>query len=165
VISTHYSSGQCFGKDKQQTVSEDVKGLPFLIMNARESGKRVIVLGNSAEFKKVEEKYVADFIYEQYKDDDIGYKFEQIKAEADGLLWTEAIDLTKINKQVRRIADELGVDYFDKARLMCDEEEQVCSAFTSDGSKTMYDGSHWTWEGAKFFGERLSAQGFDELLK
>ena len=166
VISTRYSSGQCFGKDKQQTVSEDVKGLPFLIMNAKESGKRVVVLSNSVEFEKVKEKYVADFIYEQYKDDDdTGYKFEQIKAEADSLLWTKATDVRKINKQVRLIADELEVDYFDKAKLMCEAERQVCSTFTSEGSKTLYDNSHWTWEGAKFFGERLSAQGFDDLLK
>jgi hypothetical protein len=41
--------------------------------------------------------------------------------------------------------------------LVCRLQEQTCDGMTSDGYKAYYDNIHWTREGARYFGTRLSA--------
>ena len=166
VITTRYNSNRtCIAKNKQQVRSNDLKGLRYLIKRAKADGKRVIVLGNTAEFRKVNKMYVADFVYDKNKDDaDLIYKVKTVLPQADRLLWGALTETNNWNKQISSIADELKVSFFDKVKLVCDNEKNVCSAFTDDGYKTLFDYGHWTLEGAKLFGSRLVEKGFDELL-
>ena len=109
--------------------------------------------------------YVADFVYDKNKDDaDLIYKVKTVLPQADRLLWGALTETNNWNKQISSIADELKVSFFDKVKLVCDNEKNVCSAFTDDGYKTLFDYGHWTLEGAKLFGSRLVEKGFDELL-
>ena len=165
LISTRYGSGLCQGKNKKQAKSSDLKALPYLIKRARADGKRVVVLGNTAEFGKVNTMWVADYIHDLHKDDvDSIYKLELVFSEANRLLWANLTKAINKNKQISAIADELKVSYFDKAQLICDNKKKVCSAYTDDGHKVLYDYGHWTLKGAKFVGERLVEQGFNKLL-
>ena len=165
-ISTRYGEGRCEGKDKSQVKSSDIDGLPFLIKRAKLDGKRVIVLGNTMEFRTVEKKIVADYVYDLHKDDaDTAYRVDEIFSEADHLLWTVRIKATHKNKKIAAIASKFNVPYFDMVPLICDNSSETCAAFTDDGHKISYDYGHWTINGAKFLGERLAEQGFDSLIK
>ena len=55
--------------------------------------------------------------------------------------------------------------YFDPVPLLCEDQMKICSAFTDDGYKVLYDYGHYTLEGAKMIGERLVQKQFGELLK
>jgi hypothetical protein len=166
VISTRYREGRCEGKDKNQVKSSDIDGLPFLIKRAKLDGKRVIVLGSTMEFRKVEKKIVADYVYDLHKDDaDTAYRVDEIFSEADRILWTVRTKATDKNKKIAAIASKFNVPYFDKVPLICDNISETCAAFTDDGHKISYDYGHWTINGAKFLGERLAEKGFDSLIK
>ena len=54
VISTRYKKRKCNEKDGRQVKSSVIDGLPFLIKKAKADGKRVVVLGNTVEFDKIE---------------------------------------------------------------------------------------------------------------
>ncbi|KDO13345.1 hypothetical protein DP83_17685 [Vibrio metoecus] len=137
-----------------------------MIKRAKSDGKRVVVLGNTAEFKKVEKKWVADYVYDlRIYDAEATYGADEIISEADRLLWTVRSNATDANKEIAAIASKFGVPYFDKVPLICDEKNKTCSAFTEEGYKCSFDYGHWTLEGAKFFGKRLAEQGFDRLIK
>ena len=107
-----------------------------------------------------------DYIYNLHKDDtDAIYRGEKILSEADRLLWTNLTKATDKNTQILDIATKFGVPYFDIVKLVCDDKNKICTTYTDEGYKTFHDYGHFTLEGAKFFGERLSEHGFDELLK
>ena len=166
IISTRYRRGKCKGKDQNQATSADIDGLAFLIKRAKLDGKRVVVLGNTMEFGKVEKKWVADYIYDLHKDDaDAAYRTDEIFSEADRLLWTVRTKATDINKKIASIASKFNVPYFDKVPLICNNNNKTCAAFTDNGHKISYDYGHWTVDGAKFLGARLAQQGFDRLIK
>ena len=165
IISTRYRKQYCKGKNKNQAKSADIDGLPFLIKRAKLDGKRVVVLGNTIEFGKVEKKWVTDYLYDVYKDDaDAAYRTDEIFSEAERLLWTVRTKATDINKKIAAIASNFNVPYFDKVPLICNDNNKSCAAFTEDGHKIFYDYGHWTIEGAKFLGKRLAEQGFDNLI-
>ena len=59
-----------------------------------------------------------------------------------------------INKFLSRL--NIKVQYLDKSKLICNNQKQVCNIFNKDNNKFhIFDGSHWTLEGAKFFGEKI----------
>lgn len=163
VISTRYDIAPC---DKKKTPSSDIDGLKFLIKRAKSDGKQVVVFGNTAEFKKENHKWVVDYVYDLYKDDDdTAFKFESAREEADKLLFANLTKAIDKNKKIELIATDLGAVYFDKASLVCDLKAKSCTAYTDKGFKTLYDYGHWTLEGAKFFGERLLRLEFLKSLE
>ena len=56
VISTRYLKGRCEGKDKEQTESHDIAGLPYLIRRAKLDGKRVVVFRKYGRIQKSGQK-------------------------------------------------------------------------------------------------------------
>lgn len=101
-----------------------------------------------------------------HKDDaDVAFRFDELSSNADRLLWTLRTNATDKNKKIATIASKFDVPYFDKVPLICNDDNETCSAFTDDGHKISYDYGHWTLEGAKFLGGRLAEQGFDSLIK
>jgi len=164
IISTRYLRGKCKGKDKNQAESNDIDGLAFLIKRAKLDGKRVVVLGNTIEFGKVGNKWVADYVYDLHNDGDAAYRTDEIFSEANRLLWTVRNNVTDKNKKIAAIASKFNVPYFDKVPLVCNNNNKTCAAFTEDGHKISYDYGHWTIDGARFLGKRLAEQGFDNLI-
>jgi peptidoglycan/LPS O-acetylase OafA/YrhL len=67
------------------------------------------------------------------------------------------IDLTKIiNDKLKLISKKNNITILNKQDFQCIIEKQICFGVTSEGFKTNYDPSHFTLEGAKFFGKRIS---------
>ena len=168
VVSTRYDTNQlCESRKKNTQKSSDFEGLKDLVKRARSDGKVVLVMGNSAEFQKLDEKWTADYIFNKYKNDILfDGDFEKIRTEADQLFFAQLIPASiKHNKNIKVIAEEHKAYYFDKIPLVCDLVNERCTAFTDDGYKTFYDASHWTLEGAKYFGKKLLNEEFFEKLK
>jgi len=167
VISTKYEEERrCEKKDQRQVKSSDIDGLAWLIKRAKLDGKRVVVLGNTVEFGRVERKWVADYIYDLHKSDaDVAFKSADVFSEANRILWTVRTKATDKNKKIAAVASDYKVPYFDKVPLICNDKNETCVAFTEDGHKIFQDYGHWTLDGAKFLGKRLAEQGFDSLIK
>ena len=61
-----------------------------------------------------------------------------------------------INIKLEKKLKDIKIQYLDKSKLICNNQEQVCNIFSKDNNKFhIFDGSHWTLEGAKFFGEKI----------
>ncbi|MDA9175975.1 acyltransferase [Alphaproteobacteria bacterium] len=166
IVSTRYSKHRCNKKNELEPKVSDIEGLRDLLKQSKSDGKNIIVLGNTAEFRKVENKWIADFIYGLYEQDtDVSSKMDEVRFEAGQLLWENLTPATDKNGDISALAKEYNVPYFDKSILICYRKRRTCSAITDDGYKTMYDYGHWTLAGAKLFGQRLALNGFDELLQ
>lgn len=61
------------------------------------------------------------------------------------------------------IAQEAGVVYLPRRDLVCPDDG--CTIVTGDGRKTMYDGIHWTLEGAELFGRRAAETGWFDPVR
>ena len=58
------------------------------------------------------------------------------------------------NDALKVIARETGVIYLSRDALVCAGAQGQCFLTDVSGAKHMYDATHWTLEGARFFGER-----------
>ncbi|MBQ0798948.1 MAG: acyltransferase [Porticoccaceae bacterium] len=165
LVSTRYRAGHCEREKEYTQESSDIEGLEYLINQAKADGKAVIVLGNTAEFKKIGGQWTADMIVHRYYsfrlDNSYQNSFDQIRKEADALLF-EVLNTGKVdqNERIEEIARKNGVPYLDKVSLICELDAKACSAFTDEGHKTLYDYGHWTLEGAQFFGKEFLRSDF-----
>jgi peptidoglycan/LPS O-acetylase OafA/YrhL len=162
VVSTRYEKGRC-SRNASEKPTSDIDGLQFLIKRAKRDSKHVVVFSNTAEFSSIDEKIVADYIYNKYVDNRY-QNIEKLFNEADSLLFSK-IKKEKLNVSniVKKIANELNVTFLEKESLICNDS--YCSAYTDEGYKTFYDYGHWTLDGAKFFGKRLIERGMLEDFK
>ena len=61
-----------------------------------------------------------------------------------------------INVKLEKKLKDIKVQYLNKSKLICNNQEQVCNIFNEDNNKFhIFDGSHWTLDGAKYFGEKI----------
>jgi peptidoglycan/LPS O-acetylase OafA/YrhL len=61
-----------------------------------------------------------------------------------------------INVKLEKKLKDIKVQYLNKSKLICNNQEQVCNIFNKDNNKFhIFDGSHWTLDGAKYFGEKI----------
>ena len=165
VVSTRYGSGRC-EKNKKQIKSNDFDGLRSLIKRAKSDGKFVIVFGNTAEFDRINNKWVADYSNDLHRrDGDITSNLESIRESSDRLLFSKLNDAINKNSIVESITISLGGVYFDKVPLVCDLNAESCSTYDNNGFKNFYDYGHWTLEGASLFGQRLLRTSFLQVIK
>jgi len=147
---------QCSLNDRTKPTKSDVEGWLVIYDTLVEAGKVVVVTGQNAMFDTDQTRTLAD----------------RFMAETDLEAFTSTNDLSvAMNRYmytVRRsarpwtaekfksIEDGLrssGAIYLSKQALVCDDFKQSCLALTEDGYKTYWDGTHYTLEGAKLFGE------------
>jgi len=62
-----------------------------------------------------------------------------------------------INYNLEKKLNNIKVHYLDKTNLICSDDEKVCNIFNKDKNKFyIYDGSHWTLDGAKYYGKKIN---------
>ncbi len=169
IVSTRYNtSGRCGFDNKKEPKSSDLDGLKYLMLRIKKDRKPLIVIGNTAEFEKHNNMWVADYIYDIHKYDEYNSylpKFDEIKEEANNLIYSKLIiKKVNFNEKIRKLVETSGFTYFDKVSLICDEKRKACDAYTDEGYKMFFDYGHFTLEGAKFFGSKLHGTGFKELM-
>ena len=61
----------------------------------------------------------------------------------------------KINRRLDAISKKHNIKFLYKQEFQCQLEKQTCYGTTDDGKKVYYDNSHFTLDGAKFFGKKI----------
>lgn len=62
----------------------------------------------------------------------------------------------EVNEKLKKIAEKNKIIFLNKEKYQCEQERQICYGITPSGFKIHYDHSHYTLEGAKFFGKKIS---------
>jgi len=73
------------------------------------------------------------------------------------------LKVEKINKKLRYIAEKNKIKILMKQDFQCKLIEKVCYGVTDSGMKIFYDSTHYTLEGAKFFGKKIYELGWLKL--
>lgn len=168
LVSTYWLlKNNCDARREDWSISSDLEGVKGLVKRAKGDGKRIVILGLTPIFKKIENKWVADYVVNNASTamrEGINLSFEELELEADKTQFTllEEKKLNEINERVKSVALDLSIPFYDKTPIVCRASEKECDVFTSDGFKAFYDGTHYTLKGAKFFGERLAK---DEMFR
>ena len=70
----------------------------------------------------------------------------------------------RVNVELKKIATNYGIYYFDISKLICNYEESVCDFITKNNEKIIFDDFHYTIEGAKYIGRKIFKLGWlDEI--
>ena len=64
-------------------------------------------------------------------------------------------EINEINLNLKKISDRNGIKFLNKEDFQCEIRLEICYGITENGFKTNHDPSHFTVEGAKFFGKRI----------
>lgn len=121
-------------------------------------GKHIVVLGNTAKFNAGGAQPLFDWYLIKTGDrtglselNALAPKFEDKRSKVQ-------------NDTIRSIAEAAGATYLPRRTLVC-PQDSTCTLVSPDGMKTMYDGLHWTLEGARLFGRRAVEAGWPEALR
>ncbi|OIQ32222.1 MAG: hypothetical protein BM562_04915 [Alphaproteobacteria bacterium MedPE-SWcel] len=121
-------------------------------------GKHIVVLGNTAKFNAGGAQPLFDWYLIKTGDrsaletlNALAPKYEDKRSRVQ-------------NADIRTIAEAAGATYLPRRTLVCPQED-LCTLVTPEGMKTMYDGVHWTLEGARLFGRRAAEAGWSEALR
>ena len=74
-------------------------------------------------------------------------------------------NVKSINKELYRISKNLNVIFINKFDYICAEEVKFCYGVDKEGKKLFFDYSHYTNEGAIFFGKKIYETGWLNLIR
>jgi hypothetical protein len=74
-------------------------------------------------------------------------------------------NVKSINKELYRISKNLNVIFINKFDYICAEEVKFCYGVDKEGKKLFFDYSHYTNEGAIFFGKKIYETGWLDLIR
>lgn len=132
--------------------------LPALIDALKARGKRVALVGNTPEFQSPSTLPIFDWYVQRYGAD---VQTDEMNSMAWNGRQKWAVEM---NLELQQFAQQADVPYFSRQDLVCDDVEQSCAMVTPEGMKTMYDGAHWTLEGASYFGARAAERSWLQSL-
>jgi peptidoglycan/LPS O-acetylase OafA/YrhL len=61
-----------------------------------------------------------------------------------------------LNLKIRNIADTFGIPLISKLDAICPGNRKSCQGMNSDGKINIHDPAHWTWNGARYFGQQIA---------
>lgn len=72
--------------------------------------------------------------------------------------------LKEENQLLKKVVENLNVEYIDILSLTCDNKIKSCNVFKGNNGILLYDNdNHWSFEGEKFFGNLLGKKIFPHL--
>ena len=74
-------------------------------------------------------------------------------SELKKLFYLNKIDKTELNNKITLVAKKYNFDLLNKEDILCNKDLNECEFLTPNNSKIQWDGSHYTIEGAKYFGK------------
>ncbi len=169
IISTRYKTKRrCHKSNKSEPLSDDFKGLTYLLSRAISDGKKIILMGNTVEFDEFNEKPFIDYYYDTVLSrlpdgDEFAMKTALDNAPFQAFKHLKLHRL-KLNEKVLSVAERFSVPYFDKTEYMCDFTVNKCPVLTPEGFKIYFDYGHLTLDGARFVGEKMIHGGLSEIL-
>jgi peptidoglycan/LPS O-acetylase OafA/YrhL len=67
-----------------------------------------------------------------------------------------------INAKLKKKLDDIKVQYLDKSKLICNDQDEVCNIYNKNNNTfNIFDGSHWTLKGAKYYGNKIDFSIFE----
>ena len=133
---------------------EDVLSLDELSKILNESNKKIILSTHTPKFPQKNYKYfrrlsVADEWILTNKRIPNGKNLSELKK----LFYLNKIDKTELNNKITLVAKKYNFDLLNKEDILCNNDLNECEFLTPNNSKIQWDGSHYTIEGAKYFGK------------
>lgn len=129
------------------------KALGSMLDAVQGQGKEIIVLDNPAKFPAGGTQPLFDWFLIKSGDraalsslNALAPKYEDSRARAQ-------------NAEIQQIAEAAGVQFLSRRDLVCPDDKS-CTLLSENGLKTMFDGLHWTLEGAALFGRRAADAGW-----
>jgi len=172
AVSTRYDIDPCHRSQRNRKESSDLYGLQDLIEKVKSDEKGMIIYGNSTEYDYQNGRLISDdYFLGLLEDEKLAHtmldrkKYRNMVDRINNTYYKKKFRKASLNEKVHTIAKKNGVSYFDKFELTCDKKREICFGITPSGYKSFYDATHFTLEGAKFFGERMAQLGMIELLK
>ncbi len=129
-----------------------LQGLPTLLRALRGKGKAVYLVSNSVGFRELNGLPLFDGLMRQQDPQQA-----LLNQEINATFYRQRIKKIAqvMNQKLNKLASEFEVDYLDKVEVLCDDAARECVGITPDGYKVFYDRTHWTLEGARYFGARM----------
>lgn len=125
---------------------EGIVRLPHVISRFQELDKLVVIAGNTAEFEPWSRLPIYDNFIQRR-----GSRKNLIQMNELAFRMQRDVVFRR-NARIRIIANDLGIIYLSRTALVCPPKNESCTLSTHDGVKTMYDNTHWTLDGASYFG-------------
>ncbi len=133
--------------------------LTSLLVRLKNSGKRVYLASNPAAFKDKGDTPLFDWYMQEHGNP--GSHGEDLRR----LFFEYRIANSRgdIDTNLRQLAQKLDIPFLNFWDLVCHFDEETCDGLTTQGYKSFFDGFHWTLQGARHFGTRISKLGWMEL--
>lgn len=123
--------------------------LNALIDDLQGAGKRVVLVGNAAEFTSPGQVALFDYVTRG------GTQAGEISALDATAYHLQNPRVGPLNETLQEIAQAHGVIYLSRWDLMCSAEQEACRMRLPGGGRTLYDHNHLTLEGARFMADRV----------
>ncbi|MDA9731959.1 acyltransferase [Candidatus Pelagibacter sp.] len=144
-----------------------------LFIDLYKKNKKIILTSNANHYFSVRYKHfyyntLFDYYLLKYK---WGQKFidkDLSNEEITGInrahyfnKWDTQLD--EVNAYLKNISKKHNIKFLNKQDFECNIKDKICYGITDDGYKTHHDASHYTYEGAKFFGKKIYEQKWFEV--
>jgi peptidoglycan/LPS O-acetylase OafA/YrhL len=121
--------------------------VPELLRN----NKRVVIASSTNEYKVRSKMYTLldeKILFENENIDYFGFKSLYFK---NRLLNSNS----EINLKLKNLSEKNNLTFLNKEDYLCNLNKKECDYITNDGHKIFYDYGHYTFEGAKYFGQKI----------
>tara|TARA_A100001015_G_C14903337_1_gene677302 strand:+ start:309 stop:626 length:318 start_codon:yes stop_codon:yes gene_type:complete len=71
--------------------------------------------------------------------------------------------MIKLNNWLEEISLRNNVKFLRKENFICNQKLEICHIITNEGYKIFWDNSHFTLEGAKYFGKKIHQMNWLKL--
>ncbi|WP_415323949.1 acyltransferase family protein [Candidatus Pelagibacter sp. Uisw_127] len=136
---------------------EDLNALEELIKILKTFNKKIIITSNSPVFQNdifLGQNFTL-IDYFTYKNKRLPSEIELMEIEKN-FYKKQREHIKKINNKLEIIANRLNIIYLEKKLYACFEIKKRCEVLTDKKEKIYYDGSHYTVNGARYFGKKIN---------
>ena len=145
------SSDRIILSSRWHTKLEHYINHPNFFENLIKINKNIYITSNGNEYKILSKVYTIldyELLFNKSKFDYFGLK----KLYFENRILHSNSD---INTKIKKISKIKKIVYLNKEDYLCEVEKNECYYVDLEGNKLMYDSSHYTRNGAKFFGEKI----------
>ena len=89
-------------------------------------------------------------------------EWKKIKAKYSNKYY-EMIKKNNINESLIKFIKKNNIEYLDPYEYTCNDIKKICDVLTEKNEKIFYDDNHYSLEGAKYFGKKISINNWFNL--
>ena len=153
----------CKKHQGEEGYSNDIKALPYLIRKIFKDNKRVILMGNHPFFGLHEGRSpISDLIVQRIYENK--FNLTEVVQTVNRRMLAELNykRIERVDDELQKISSSFEIPLFSKLPYIC--EKEICFGLSESGKKLFLDKSHWTLEGAKYFGGKMVSSSLHECM-